>query len=276
MTGVSVIRSFCTGCGAGLGDRVHFCPSCGRSVYVLGQGLVEATPATPSPTARPSAAHLLPAVVIVAAMVVVAALVVVLRVSLRPTESEAATAARAASASERERTLAPSATPSSSPRPSTSPFRTSSEEVLATASRVEALLDESASARAAVIAATSGLSSCRLPAAEAASSLQAVAETRSRLLNDLAMIRFDPLPHGSRLAALLGQAWSASLAADEAYLRWAESRSYDGGCDTTDADYAAGNAASAQAVAAKRAFVALWNSEVAAPLHVARRDDGHL
>ena len=51
---------------------------------------------------------------------------------------------------------------------------------------------------------------------------------------------------------------------------------YDGGCDTASADYAAGDAASARAVAAKKAFTALWNSRVARPLHLALRNDAHL
>jgi hypothetical protein len=140
------------------------------------------------------------------------------------------------------------------PTPSTSRLAPDARDA---ATQVERLLDDSATARRAVVAATQGLAGCSLPADTAAAGLKRVIRMRSTQLDQLEGVDFGPLSHGAQLRSALAEAWTTSLDADRSYLAWAENQDVYGACDTADADYRAGNQSSARAVAAKKTFAAL-------------------
>jgi hypothetical protein len=147
---------------------------------------------------------------------------------------------------------------------------------LQAAGPIDRLLDASTTARSEVVAATQGLAECALPADAAAAGLEQVISMRKGLLERLGVLDFGPLSHGAQLRSALAQSWEASLEADVSYLAWAENQDVYGDCNTADADYLAGNASSARAVAAKKRFASLWNRYVAGPLDLVRRSDGQL
>jgi len=147
----------------------------------------------------------------------------------------------------------------------------------AAAKTVSDMLDASTSARGTVVHSTSALANCSSDPTAAVASLSGVVALRQSLLARGQAAPFEALPSGPRLRALLTQAWTASLHADQSFLDWARDEQNAGGCDTaspgSDSNFAAGNASSADATAAKKAFSSLWNAAVSGQLHVAQRSE---
>jgi zinc-ribbon domain len=275
---------FCTACGTGLPSGASFCPSCGSPLHAVAAQALPARPGQRSNRRSTRGAGLAAA----AAATLVAVAGGGAWLLLRPGTPEAVPTVAV---------VAPSASPSVSPAAPTPVAAPSAADAVARAARdaavrraaaqrrqallqaagrIDHLLDASTTARSEVVAATQGLAECALPAGAAAAGLEHVISLRRRLLDQLDVVDFGPLSHSAQLRAALTQAWEASLDADVSYLAWAENQDVYGACDTADADYLAGNASSARAVAAKKRFASLWNRYVAGPLDLVPRSDGRL
>jgi hypothetical protein len=143
---------------------------------------------------------------------------------------------------------------------------------------MSALLDTSASARTTLIQTTNALSSCALDPATASTQLAGVVALRRSLLVRSRNAPFTDLPSGVRLRALLTQAWTASLTADEFFLQWAQGQVSAGGCTPgsagQDSNYVAAGNSSQQAGGPKTAFSQLWNATIASRYSVPPRSRG--
>ncbi|MGN6330347.1 MAG: hypothetical protein ACTHOD_01690 [Motilibacteraceae bacterium] len=170
--------------------------------------------------------------------------------------------ATAASAPARSSAPAASTSPSSaSPAPSASP--TAPADPAAVARGIEGLLVRSDEARGTLNSATGPLGTCRIDPAGAASTIQSVVDERQRILADLQALpgaQVAALPSGEQLVGALASAMQASIAADQAYVQWADDAQ---GCTPGQAPPAQalreGNQLSRSAQSAKGIFVTLWN-----------------
>jgi hypothetical protein len=149
----------------------------------------------------------------------------------------------------------PSATtPSSSPSPSLSPDGRSQ------AMAIDALLSSSSKSRGQLGPALDQVEECGdLNAATA--TLQQVVTERDDQVRQGQSLAVDQLEHGDQLRTLLVQALTYSRKADQSFVTWAHNAAGTGctGKATHDADYAAAQAASANATTSKQSFVQLWN-----------------
>jgi hypothetical protein len=128
------------------------------------------------------------------------------------------------------------------------------------ATSVGSLLAQSVSDRAAIISAANGVSDCGPSLNSAPKVFDDAAGSRESLL-----ARFTAMPGRAALPAALvsdlTQAWQASIAADQAYAKWANDEITQG-CvanDTSDPGYQATITPNANATKYKTAFVAQWN-----------------
>ena len=128
------------------------------------------------------------------------------------------------------------------------------------ASNVASMLSQSASDRTAIIGAATDIGDCG-PGLNADPKVfdDAAASRRTMLASLSTMPGGDTLP--AALVSDLTQAWQASMAADQAYAKWATDEITQG-CvrnDTSDPGYQATITPDQQATQYKDAFVALWN-----------------
>lgn len=150
---------------------------------------------------------------------------------------------------------------SDSPPPSPSPAKTQ-DPAEPQAKSLDALLKDSNSSRASVIASVNNIKSCKaLP--KAASDLRAAARQRNALVTRLGQISVDKLPHHAELTQALTKAWRSSASADNHYAAWADQAGKKRGCHKGKAHNtshtALGNRASGEASAAKQQAAKLWN-----------------
>ncbi|MER0246465.1 hypothetical protein AAHZ94_31740 [Streptomyces sp. HSW2009] len=129
------------------------------------------------------------------------------------------------------------------------------------AKALDALLKDSNSSRASVIASVNNIKTCKaLP--KAASDLRAAARQRNALVTRLGQISVDKLPQHTELTQALTKAWRSSASADNHYAAWADQVGKKNGCHKGKArssgHTALGNRASGEASAAKNAAAKLW------------------
>jgi hypothetical protein len=125
-------------------------------------------------------------------------------------------------------------------------------------------LSQSASARPEVQNAISGVENCTLSPADGENALGQAIATRQNAVSGLQGLDVSQVPNGAQMVSLLTQALTASIAADNDYKSWMQDFQAAGApcgatAATTDANYSAGNTASASASSAKSGFLALWN-----------------
>jgi hypothetical protein len=97
--------------------------------------------------------------------------------------------------------------------------------------------------------------------ATALSRMRDVGTERQQQLDAVGSADVSALPNGDQLRAALSDALRNALAADQAYVSWT-APTVSGGCANTGrrrAAFAQGRAASDQAQAAKKRFLAIWN-----------------
>lgn len=129
------------------------------------------------------------------------------------------------------------------------------------ASAVAALLAQSADARSTVIAATQAVENCTADPDSQIPQMSAAEAQRTSALQQLGSINANDFPDGSTMISDLSAAFNASNQADQGYAAWMSD--VEGTqcpyATSSDSNYQAASAASSQAVAAKSAFLALWN-----------------
>ena len=147
----------------------------------------------------------------------------------------------------------PASSPGTSSSPSASPQ--SPAAVMAT---LGTYLARSASVRPAIQPAIDGVRTCSRTPASGQASMQRAIGTRQDILNGLRTLSPSGLPDGARLISALTVAMRQSVTADQHYQNWMAA--YACGSDPgQNADYLAGQNASATATAAKKAFLDVWN-----------------
>jgi hypothetical protein len=138
---------------------------------------------------------------------------------------------------------------------STPPLSASDE-----ATQLNNLLNSSATSRNAVSTAVNDAGSCT-DLSGAITAIQNVSQERSDELSQATSLQVNALPDGQSLQSDLVNALTYSLAADQDFLRWAQSL-LNGGCSDPAPEtsaYQAGFSESAKAGVAKTQFVQLWN-----------------
>lgn len=128
------------------------------------------------------------------------------------------------------------------------------------AAQVNSLLDSSTASRESLTAAVQEVDDCTDVSA-AVSAISGVASQRASEYSRAAALGTAALPDGAELKTDLASALHYSMLADNAFLSWAEEQENTGCGNSVAATnaYRAGMTASAGAVAAKQAFVQLWN-----------------
>lgn len=176
-------------------------------------------------------------------------------------------------AATRAATASGTASPAASPTAS-SPAQAVTEQQAATS--IATMLSQSVSDRAAIISAASDVGSCGPNLAADPKVFDDAASSRQSLLASLtAMPGRATLPPA--LVSDLTQAWQASIAADQAYAKWANDEVTQG-CvpnDTSDPGYGATITPNRNATKYKTAFVAQWNP-VAAQYGLTQYQQGQL
>lgn len=128
------------------------------------------------------------------------------------------------------------------------------------ATNLATMLSQSVSDRAAIISAASDVGNCGPNLSSDAKVFDDAVSSRTALLTSLTtMPGRTALP--AALLSDLTQAWQASIAADQAYARWANDENTQG-CvpnDTSDPGYQATVTPNASATTYKTAFVGQWN-----------------
>jgi len=152
--------------------------------------------------------------------------------------------------------------PASSPGTSSSPSSpTQSPAAVMTA--LGTYLARSASVRLAIQPAIDGVRTCSRTPASGQASMQQAIDTRQDILNGLRTLSPSGLPNGAQLISALTAAMQQSVTADRHYQNWMADFArlgYACGSDPgQNTNYLAGRNASAQATAAKKAFVDIWN-----------------
>jgi hypothetical protein len=168
------------------------------------------------------------------------------------------------------------ATASGTASPAASPTASSAVTEKQAATSVATMLSQSVSDRAAIINAATDVGSCGPNLAADPKVFDDAASSRQSLLARLtAMPGRAALP--AALVSDLTQAWQASIAADQAYAKWANDEITQG-CvanDTSDPGYQATITPNRDATKYKTAFVAQWNP-VAAQYGLTRYQQGQL
>lgn len=126
----------------------------------------------------------------------------------------------------------------------------------AQAATVDGILSWSGRTRSTLYAALDDLEACHGPAG-ATARLRTVAEGRSQQIAALRHLLVTALPNGESLRDTLVQALGYSFQADQAFIRWGVAE--ESGCGH-DANYRQGMTYSRSATAAKKRFVAGWNT----------------
>lgn len=130
----------------------------------------------------------------------------------------------------------------------------------AEAQAIAALVAKSGTARAKVIEAVNGVTACSLDPSAGEDAMTTAGGIRQQVLDDIGRLPTG-LPEAGAVVPALQQAMQESIAANQAFEAWMHFVD-DQGCDghaPTNSDFAAANAASGRATAAKQAFVAAWN-----------------
>jgi hypothetical protein len=120
----------------------------------------------------------------------------------------------------------------------------------------------SASARALVATAVPQVASCATPPSAGIAKLQQAVTDRQHVTATLSGLPVSQIPNGQTMSADLASVLRLSITADHDFISWMQDPATVQGCPggtATDASYAAGLQASAQAVRAKKQFLALWN-----------------
>jgi Protein kinase domain len=147
--------------------------------------------------------------------------------------------------------------PASSPGTSSSPSAPA-QSPAAVMTTLGTYLARSASVRPAVQPAIDGVRTCSQAPASGQASMQQAINTRQDILNGLRTLSPSGLPNGAQLISALTAAMQQSVTADRYYQNWMAG--YACGSDPSqNTSYRAGQNASAQATAAKSAFLAIWN-----------------
>lgn len=155
-------------------------------------------------------------------------------------------------------TVAPSTTSTSVPSSTTSTGLADSGAITAIAGD----LSQSAAVRPTVQNAINGVVNCSVDPGTGESTLQQSIDARQSILSSLGGVDVSGIPQGQSMVSDLQQALTVSVQADRDYQKWMEDVASSGQCNsdpTGDSNFQAGQAASAQATAAKTAFLAIWN-----------------
>lgn len=133
------------------------------------------------------------------------------------------------------------------------------------AAAVDKVLQEETGTRGSVQGAVAAAQSCGTNGtslSDAASTFSSAHDQRARLVGELSGLNVSDLDGGSQALTDLGDAWTASGDADDAFRRWATGLD-ENGCDPDSTAHAPGfsdaQTASNRATAAKERFVAEWN-----------------
>jgi hypothetical protein len=127
-------------------------------------------------------------------------------------------------------------------------------------SAVASLLGTSAADRARIADAINEVAGCG-DVADGVTAFDLASSGRQSELSQAQSLAVSAIPGGAALRSTLVEALTHSLAADQAFLRWAEGVQTQGCTEAAlhSSDLDTANQESAQATAAKRSFVALWN-----------------
>src|ERR1039457_134130 len=255
---------FCTRCGRPADPGTQFCTGCGARI----------SPPPPPPTppdhkpAPPPAApprpprnapprRGVPRWAIITGVPVVLAIcgaVIALIVIRSSPASHVASGADTSAAS------SPSApAPQLTTQTTTQPLTTGSPAEQVAAHDLSRMLEQSASAHSAIVAAYNDVGACGSHLTGDAQTFQQAATSRENLLSQL-----QALPDSSALPAQLIQdlsgAWQSSYQVDQDYAGWANDESSNGCTNgTSDSHYQAATNPNNQATTDKTAFVSLWN-----------------
>jgi len=152
--------------------------------------------------------------------------------------------------------------PASSPGTSSSPS-SPTQSPASVMTTLGTYLARSASVRPAIQPAIDGVRTCSQTPASGQASMQQAINTRQDILNGLRTLSPSGLPNGAQLISALTAAMQQSLTADRHYQNWMADFArlgYACGSDPSqNTNYLAGQNASAQATAAKKAFLDIWN-----------------
>ena len=152
--------------------------------------------------------------------------------------------------------------PASSPGTSSSPSAPA-QSPAAVMTTLGTYLARSASVRPAIQPAIDGVRTCSQTPASGQASMQQPINTRQDILNGLRTLSPSGLPNGAQLISALTAAMRQSVTADRYYQTWMADfgrLGYACGSDPSqNTNYLAGQNASAQATAAKKAFLDIWN-----------------
>jgi Protein kinase domain len=119
-------------------------------------------------------------------------------------------------------------------------------------------LARSASVRPAIQPAIDGVRTCSQTPASGQASMQQAINTRQDILNGLRTLSPSGLASGAQLISTLTAAMQQSVTADRGYQNWMADFAC-GSDPSQNANYLAGQNASAKATAAKKAFLDIWN-----------------
>ena len=156
-------------------------------------------------------------------------------------------------------TVAPSTTATTVPTSTTSAGLQDSAAITAIAGD----LSQSAAVRPSVQNAINGVVNCSVDPGTGESTLQQSIDARQNILSSLGGVDVSGIPQGQAMVSDLQQALTASVQADHDYQKWMEDEANSGQCSgdpSGNSNFQAGQAASAQATAAKTSFLAIWNS----------------
>jgi hypothetical protein len=152
--------------------------------------------------------------------------------------------------------------PASSPGTSSSPS-SPTQSPASVMTTLGTYLARSASVRPAIQPAIDGVRTCSQTPASGQASMQQAINTRQDILNGLRTLSPSRLPNGAQLISALTAAMQQSVTADRHYQNWMADFArlgYACGSDPSqNTNYLAGQNASAQATAAKKAFLDIWN-----------------
>lgn len=126
------------------------------------------------------------------------------------------------------------------------------------------ILQKSAAGRANLNAAVAQVRSCS-DVAGAVTTINGVIANRQELLDALASTPVDAVPNGSQLVAKLRNALDLSLKSDQVWLQWAQAEQSNSCAEgENSATYKRVETMNESVATAKDAFVAAWNSQIAA------------
>jgi hypothetical protein len=123
-------------------------------------------------------------------------------------------------------------------------------------------IQQSVSARSAVVAATQDVGGCTMSPGAGISQLNQAISERQATISRLAALSMTAVPSGQLLLADFRQLLQQSVRADQDFIGWMQDIQNSATCpvDTsTDASYQAGLRASRRASRAKSGFLGLWN-----------------